>query len=79
VDRSPGEQNGSYGEQKIAAGGADTILTVDLGVITVDVGTHELSIRPLAIAAQQLMRPLEIRLVRLQEQTSTAGKILPME
>jgi len=56
--------DGIQGEQKVAPGGSDEVVTVDLGTVSLGAGTHELSIRPVEIADRLLMRPLELRLVK---------------
>jgi hypothetical protein len=56
--------DGIQGEQKIATGGSDDVVTVDLGMVSLGAGTHELSIRPVDITGGMLMRPLELRLVK---------------
>jgi len=61
------QADGYRGEHKIDIGGGDNVVTADLGIVTLNAGTHELSIRPLDIAGRQLMRPLEVRLVRTRE------------
>jgi len=66
-----GEYGGTYrweidgassGEQTIPVGGADEVVTVDLGTVSLAAGVHELSIKAVDIAGRQLMRPLEVRL-----------------
>jgi hypothetical protein len=59
--------DGSSSSGDGAVGAGDSVRTVNLGVVSLQAGTHELSLKPVDISARMLMRPLEVRLVRSQE------------
>lgn len=57
--------DGFEGESRVDMGGRDMgVLTADLGTVSLSAGVHELRIRPVDISGRQLMRLLEVDLVR---------------
>ncbi|HVW59105.1 MAG TPA: alpha-L-fucosidase [Puia sp.] len=57
--------DGYYGESSIDTGGKDIgVLTAHLGNVSLSAGVHELNIEPVDISGRQLMRLLEVDLVR---------------
>jgi hypothetical protein len=64
MDGSSGS-SGSSGDGAVGTG--DSVRTVNLGVVSLSAGMHELRLKPVDISARMLMRPLEVRLVRSPE------------
>ena len=68
------QMDGYQGESRIDTGGKDVgVLTADLGTVSLSPGVHELDIRPVDIAGRQLMRLLEVDLVRSWKMEGAAG------
>gem|GEM_PF-220870 len=71
------QADGYKGENKIDTGGRDSVLTADLGIVSLAAGVHELSIRPVDIPGRQLMRLLEVRMERSWQMDASAGAATP--
>jgi len=68
------QADGYAGNYKIDTGGKDAVLTADLGEVSLSAGVHELSIKPVDIPARQLMRLLEVDLMRSWQVDASAGR-----
>jgi hypothetical protein len=72
------EADAEHGESKVTTGNKiGTIITEEIGNLPLTTGTHELRIRPVDITGQELMKLLEVQLIRDSASTGAGPAGLP--